>query len=71
MKTLRIFTLAFALVLLAACEEQPLQAVGQLESDRIELVAEYAEQIVSIEVREGQLLNTGTVILTQDSSRFD
>ncbi len=63
--------LASSFLLLVACEEQPLQAVGQLESDRIELVAEYAEQIVSIDAREGQLISSGTVVMTQDPSRFD
>ena len=58
-------------VLLAGCEEQPLIAVGQLESDRIELVAEYAEPIVAIEVSEGDAVGLGKVVLTQSTERVD
>ena len=59
------------IVILTGCEEQPLQAVGQLESDRIELVAEFSEPIVSIAVTEGDELSAGAVLLQQDSSRVD
>lgn len=59
------------LVLLAACEEQPIQAVGQLESDRIELVAEYSEVITSIDVTEGDSIKAGTSVLQQDTARID
>lgn len=57
------------LIFLSGCEEQPLQAVGQLESDRIELVAEFNEPIIAIQVTEGDALSTGMVLLQQDSSR--
>ncbi|MEX0964557.1 MAG: HlyD family efflux transporter periplasmic adaptor subunit [Pseudohongiellaceae bacterium] len=65
---------AIALILLAlvaSCDEQPVQAVGQLESDRIELVAEFSELITSIEVTEGDVVEAGAVVLRQDSSRID
>jgi HlyD family secretion protein len=61
----------FLLVVLVGCEEQALQAVGQLESDRIELVAEFSETILSIEVSEGDLVLAGTTIASQDTARID
>lgn len=70
MKYLRYSSL-FLLAILAGCEEQPLQAVGQLESDRIELVVEFSEPIVNIAVTEGDDLSAGTILLQQDTSRVD
>ena len=58
-------------LLLASCEEQPLQAVGQLESDRIELVAEFSEVITSINVTEGDGIQAGAIVLEQDTTRID
>ena len=58
-------------VLLVGCEEQQLIAVGQLESERIELVAEYAEPIVAIEVTEGEAAGLGKIVLTQSTERMD
>ncbi|MFT7472771.1 MAG: HlyD family secretion protein, partial [Kiritimatiellia bacterium] len=57
--------------LLASCEEQPLQAVGQLESDRIELVAEFSEVITSINVTEGDSIQASAIVLEQDTARID
>lgn len=45
--------------------------MGQLESDRIEIVAEYAERILTINVSEGETVSSGDLIMSQDSSRFD
>lgn len=59
------------LTVLMSCEEQPLQAVGQLESDRIELVAEFSEPIINIAVTEGDALGLGALVLQQDTSRVD
>lgn len=59
------------LFLLASCEEQPLQAVGQLESDRIELVAEFSEVITTINVTEGDSIQAGAIVLGQDTARID
>ena len=59
------------LAILTACEEPPVQAVGQLESDRIELVAEFSELITAIEVTEGDVLAAGAVVLRQDDARID
>lgn len=70
MNSWRVASLSL-IVILTGCEEQPLQAVGQLESDRIELVAEFSEPIVSIAVTEGDELSVGALLLQQDSSRVD
>lgn len=64
----------FFLVLLLAlsgCEEPPLQAYGQLESDRVEVVAESNEPIVEIASLEGDTLAAGALILRQDTARLD
>ena len=70
MKTAAYVLMASSL-LLGGCEEQPLMAVGQLESDRVEVVAESGEPILSIAVSEGDRVNTGTVMLRQDTTRLD
>lgn len=70
MTDLKILALPVFL-LLASCEEPPLQAVGQLESDRIELVAESSEVITSINVQEGDSILAGTAVLEQDTARSD
>jgi HlyD family secretion protein len=57
------------LFVVTACEEEVLTAVGQLESDRIELVAEFSEPIVAIAGLEGDQLSPGDLIISQDSSR--
>ncbi len=46
-------------------------AVGQLESDRVEIIAESNEPIISIPVLEGDSLNLGGIILRQDTNRLD
>ena len=48
----------------------PARVVGQLESDRIELVADAAEPIVQKSVAEGQEVRAGTLLLAQDTSRI-
>ena len=70
MKRLVILCLLSGL-LLSACEEAPLQAVGQLESDRVEVVAESNEPILSIPVVEGDRVNQGSILLRQDTLRLD
>ena len=45
------------------------RVVGQLESERIELVADAAEPIVRKAVAEGQVVQAGTLLLAQDTSR--
>lgn len=70
MKTWQGFFLV-PLFALAGCEEPPLQAYGQLESDRVEVVAESNEPIVEIASLEGDALAAGALILRQDTARLD
>ncbi len=58
-------------IALAGCEEAPLIAVGQLESDRVEVIAESNEPIVEIAVVEGDAVTAGDPLLRQDSLRLD
>ncbi len=55
-------------LLLTACgdRDDPSRFVGTLERDRIEIIADSAEPIVSLEVREGQHVESGQVLLRQD-----
>lgn len=61
-----------AVAALPGCDanDDPARVVGQLESDRIELVADAAEPIVQIEVVEGQEVSKGTLLMAQDTSRI-
>lgn len=63
--------LAALSLLLVACDAPNLQALGQLQSERVELVTESAEPILVISVAEGDELAPGDVLLTQDSSRIE
>jgi HlyD family secretion protein len=58
-----------ALAMLTACSSGADEArlVGTLERDRIEIVAEASEPIVAIEVREGQHVTAGDVLLRQET----
>lgn len=56
---------------LTACEEETPMAVGQLESDRIEIIAESNEPITAIHVMEGDRVASETSILEQDGERID
>jgi HlyD family secretion protein len=60
-----------ALLLLAACDDPvgPNVVVGELASDRIELVAEVNEPILEILVAEGETVTAGQPILRQDDTR--
>jgi HlyD family secretion protein len=58
-------------LLLAACGEAPPQALGTLEYDRITVPAPVAERIVSIDVREGERVAAGDLLLTLDRTRVD
>ncbi len=61
-----------ALCLLAACGRDPaaVPAVGTLERDRIELVAEANEPILSLDAKEGDTVAAGDVVLALDTSRL-
>lgn len=55
-------------VLLAACtREDPPRLPGTLERDRIEIAAEASEPITAIEVREGERVEAGRVLLRQET----
>lgn len=68
----RIITLLLPALFLSACEQRTdFPVVGTLERDRIELSAELAEPVTEIHVREGQVVEAGTVLLSQDARRAD
>jgi HlyD family secretion protein len=52
-----------------ACHHPPPQALGTLEYDRITLPSPAAERIVAIDVREGQRVRAGQVLLRLESDR--
>ena len=66
----RAFIAACALAL-AACGEGPPQALGTLEYDRITVPAPVAERIVAIDVREGEQVAVGAVLMTLDRTRVE
>ncbi|HEX5067279.1 MAG TPA: HlyD family efflux transporter periplasmic adaptor subunit [Myxococcota bacterium] len=71
MKRRRLASLACALWLgLSACSGGDGDAVGTLERDRIELIAEASEPIAEIAVREGDPVQPGALLLRLDGSRF-
>lgn len=65
---------AATLTPLAACKQEPQQALGTLEFDRITLPAPVSEKIVRIDVREGQQVAAGAPLmrleLTRTASQF-
>ena len=66
----RAFIAACALAL-AACGEGPPKALGTLEYDRITVPAPVAERIVAIDVREGEQVAAGAVLMTLDRTRVE
>jgi HlyD family secretion protein len=64
---------ALALAALASgCRGQPpLDAVGTLERDRIELIAQSSDPIAEIAVREGESVLPDQLVLRLDSARLD
>ncbi len=65
------FLMLLPLLALAACtgEGDPSRVVGELVSDRVELVAESNEPIVEILVAEGTPVAAGDLLVRQDNSR--
>lgn len=61
--------IAATAALLAACKEEPQQALGTLEFDRITLPAPVAEKIVRIDVREGQQVAAGAPLMQLELTR--
>ena len=61
--------LLVAVLLLAGCGDEPAQALGTLEYDRVTLPAPAAERIVAIEVREGERVRAGQLLLRLEATR--
>lgn len=69
--TSRLIVLTLLGILLSACsKDNDNHAVGTLEWDRMELVAEASEPIVELVVREGDRVKQGDVILRLDTTRL-
>ena len=66
----RALACAVALVVSAACGNGDGEAVGTLERERLELIAEASEPIAEIAVREGDAVDTGALLLRLDGARF-
>ncbi len=68
-----LLSLHFCIATLAACDPSDgnERSVGQLESDRIELTAEFAEPILVRKIVEGQTVSRGEVLVEQDRSRIE
>jgi HlyD family secretion protein len=62
---------AWVAAMLTACggDDSGLPAVGTLERDRIEVVAEARETLLEILVREGEAVAAGTLLVRQDDAR--
>lgn len=67
----RCLSLCLLLTLLAACggDGTGLPAVGTLERDRIEIVAEAHETLLEMHAREGAAVAAGEVLARQDAAR--
>lgn len=57
------------LLSLSGCSEETPQVLGTLEYDRIALPAPSAERIVSVDVREGDRVKAGALLLTLERTR--
>ncbi|HET6565464.1 MAG TPA: HlyD family efflux transporter periplasmic adaptor subunit [Xanthomonadales bacterium] len=69
--TRNLATIAASALLMFACSEStPHRMVGTLERDRIELLAENNEPIVSRHVQDGQLVSAGDLVVQQDTARL-
>ncbi|MDR0781993.1 MAG: HlyD family efflux transporter periplasmic adaptor subunit [Pseudomonadales bacterium] len=67
---MKCFALWFALALLSACSgDEPAQALGTLERDRLTLVATASEIIVEQPVKEGSTVRKGELIVQLDTTR--
>ena len=65
------FLILVLVVFVAACDSSTddRRVVGELASDRLELVAEVNEPILEILVAEGEVVSAGQLILRQDDAR--
>lgn len=59
-----------SLLLLAGCDEGNNRIVGQLESDRIEITAEFAEPILGHSIVEGEAVIAGQLLSQQNTDRI-
>ena len=68
----RWYTVVCALGLIAGCDnaDSPLPLVGTLERDRIEVSAEAREILIGIHVREGDQVEAGQLLASQDPERL-
>ena len=70
MKMIKTIPLALLALTLSACDrEETTYMVGTLERDRIDVVVESNEPIISIQARDGQRVEAGDLILEQDPQR--
>jgi len=70
MKMIKTIPLALLALALAACDrEETTYMVGTLERDRIDVVVESNEPIITIQARDGQEVQAGDLILEQDPER--
>jgi HlyD family secretion protein len=68
MSTRRNCLLLIPLLALVACGREPPRALGTLEWDRITLPSPAAEKIVAVEVREGQRVRAGDVLVRLEAT---
>jgi HlyD family secretion protein len=61
------FALTVLLALVGCSREPPLQVLGTVERDRLELIAESNERIVEIPVREGDHVAAGALLVRQEA----
>ena len=64
-----VSTMALSALGLSACRDDPPQALGTLEYDRITLPAPAAERIVAIDVHEGERVRAGQSLLRLETTR--
>lgn len=64
-------TITFLALMQISCvqDERPHRLVGMLESDRVEVSAEYAEPVIARPVAEGEQVAAGQLLFQQDTAR--
>jgi HlyD family secretion protein len=67
---MRLYWSVALVLMLTACENGEPTVVGTLERDRLDLIAEAQERIVSLPVREGEQVTSGQVLVQLDTERF-
>jgi HlyD family secretion protein len=73
MNTNRVFVIVAPLLLSVACapDNGAQRLVGQIESDRVEISAEFSEPIIERAVVEGESVTAGQLLIRQDTSRIE